>query len=403
LSKEAGLIFLVIWLVIALAHRSRGILLGAVGMSAAVLIAYLSLRLSAEQIAPPPPPFMPLAVRPILIARAVAEYAGLLIFPWRLHMERDVATHPFGFAPASLDLASWRELQTLLGCVLIAAALYGLWRTRKRPTIFYPLLFAIICYLPVSGLVPLNATVAEHWLYLPSAFLFIAASHLFIASRSTIAYVCLTIWVLFLPIRTFIRTFDWKDQRTFLTRTITDGGDSARMWINLGCLELGEAHPAAAHDALDKALAKEPDNALAQLNRAAVRVKEKDFSGARAALKKVTEPPELRARAEETLAVIENRETGKVNFMRLRLAARLGATNWLIEQRYIKALADVGALDRALTELKDCLAVAPYRSESWLMLSDLLRKAGRPNEASIAFAEAGATDVHLHDRLAAPK
>jgi tetratricopeptide (TPR) repeat protein len=403
LSKEAGLIFLVIWLVIALAHRSRGILLGAVGMSAAVLIAYLSLRLSAEQIAPPPPPFMPLAVRPILIARAVAEYAGLLIFPWRLHMERDVATHPFGFAPASLDLASWRELQTLLGCVLIAAALYGLWRTRKRPAIFYPLLFAIICYLPVSGLVPLNATVAEHWLYLPSAFLFIAASHLFIASRSTIAYVCLTIWVLFLPIRTFIRTFDWKDQRTFLTRTITDGGDSARMWINLGCLELGEAHPAAAHDALDKALAKEPDNALAQLNRAAVRVKEKDFSGARAALKKVTEPPELRARAEETLAVIENRETGKVNFMRLRLAARLGATNWLIEQRYIKALADVGALDRALTELKDCLAVAPYRSESWLMLSDLLRKAGRPNEASIAFAEAGATDVHLHDRLAAPK
>ena len=73
---------------------------------------------------------------------------------------------------------------------------------------------------------------------------------------------CLTIWVLFLPVRTFLRTFDWKDQRTFLTRTIADGGDSARMWINLGGLELSEGHLDAARQALDRALAKEPENPL---------------------------------------------------------------------------------------------------------------------------------------------
>jgi len=115
-------------------------------------------------------------------------------------------------------------------------------------------------------------------------------------------------------------------------------------------------------------------------------------------LKKVQQPPELWARAEESLAVLENRETGKVDLHRLRLAARLGPPNWAIEQRYIKALTDTGFPDRAITELKTCLVAAPYRAESWQMMSDLLQKIGRPNEAVAALAEAAARDVHLHDR-----
>jgi tetratricopeptide (TPR) repeat protein len=250
----------------------------------------------------------------------------------------------------------------------------------------------------VSGVFSLNATVAEHWLYLPSAFLFLAGVQLARALSAKWSCVCLTIWFLFLPARTFIRTFDWKDERTFLTRTIQQGGDSARMLNNLGGLELSEGNLAAAQQALEHALEKEPDNPLARLNLAAVKMKERDFGGARALLTKVTDPPELRARAEESLAVLENRETGQVNLMRLRLAARFGPPNWTIEQRYIKALSDCGYPERAMIELKTCLSAAPYRSESWLMMSELLQKIGRPNEAAIAMQEAEATDVHLRDR-----
>jgi Tfp pilus assembly protein PilF len=201
-------------------------------------------------------------------------------------------------------------------------------------------------------------------------------------------------------VRTFIRTFDWKDQRTFLTRTIQHGGNSARMLINLGGLELSDGNFAAANEALQRALEKEPGNPLAQLNLAAVKMKEHDFAGSRALLAKVTDPPELRARAEESLAVLENREAGQLNLMRLRLAARLGPPNWAIERRYIKALRDCGYPDRAMAELKACLALAPYRAESWLMMSELLQTIGRPNEAAVAFKEAAARDVHLKDRLA---
>ena len=89
-----------------------------------------------------------------------------------------------------------------------------------------------------------------------------------------------------------------------------------------------------------------------------------------------------------------------VNLMRLRLAARLGPSNWMIEKRYIKALADVVSRSRH-RRIEDLSRVAPYRAESWLMMSELLPKIGRPNEAAIALAEAEANDVHLQERTCA--
>ena len=411
LSKEFGLIFLLLWLILAFAPRPRAPSLGAAAIVGAVLCAYFSLRLPAEHLAPPPPPPMPLLVRPIITARAVAEYAGLLLLPLHLHMERTVETQPTGFTPASMNAASWRELQTLLGLLLIVAGATALWRSRRQAAIFLPLLLAAVSYLPISGLITLNPTVAEHWLYLPSAFLFLAAAAALewfgrsvrTSYGSKAAWVCLTIWILFLPARTFARSFDWKDQRTFLTRTIAAGGDSARMLINLGALELSEGHLEAGRHAFNGALAKDPGNPLAQLNLAAVEIKQRAFPSARSRLDKIAQPPELRARAEESLAVLEKAQTGEIDLMRLRLAARLGPSNWEIEKRYIEALADLGFYERGLSELKMCLTSAPYRAESWLLLSDLLRQIGRPNEAAAAIAAAEAADVHLQERVAASR
>ncbi|MBA3833917.1 MAG: tetratricopeptide repeat protein [Chthoniobacterales bacterium] len=401
LSEEMGLLFLALWLLIVIAHRQRAEFWRALGIVVAVLVVYLSLRLPAERLAPPPGRHpAPLLVRPIVIARAVAEYAGLLVLPLHLHVDRDVETHPFGFGDASMKTAAWRELQTLLGIVLIAATAYTLWRARRRPEVFLPLLLAVVSYLPVSGLVALNATVDEYWLYLPSAFLFLGA----LAALDSLGFfhswvlrICLTTWLLFLPARTFLRSFDWLDQRTFVTRTIAEGGDSARILINLGELELNDGHLTAAQHALEKALVKEPGNPLALLDLSAVAIKQRDYPRARALLQKITDPPEIEARAQESLVILESRESGQLNLLRLRLAARLGAANWGIEQRYIQALAGRGFPDRAITELKTCLVAAPYRAESWQTMSEVLRRISRPNEAASALAAAEAFDVHLHE------
>src|SRR5207237_7019827 len=117
-----------------------------IAVVAFVATIYFTLRAGAEHypaptLTPPPPPL----VRPIIVARAVAEYAGLIVFPLNLHMDRDVESQPSGFSEASLTHSAWRELQTLLGLVLIAAFFYWLLRARERsPAVFGALLLALI-------------------------------------------------------------------------------------------------------------------------------------------------------------------------------------------------------------------------------------------------------------------
>jgi protein O-mannosyl-transferase len=408
LSRESGLLFPILGCAFFAYRRNWRQLLKTAAIAAFVGAIYFSARAGAEHY--PVPQFTaspPLLVRPIIVARAAAEYAGLIVCPLNLHMDRDVETQPSGFNEASLVHAAWRELQTLLGLILIAAFFYWLFRARRRnPAAFVSLLFALITYLPVSGIIALNANVAEHWIYLPSAFLFLAAAveaAVLIANRSlqssTItAIACgLSLWIVFLGVRTFLRTFDWKDQRTFFARTIVHGGDSARMLINLGGLELNEGELTDAVVHLHAALQKKPDQPLAVVNLAAVALKQNDFKLARELATRATHMTLVDAEAHQLLAAIENKETGKVDLLRMRLAAHTGPPNWSIEKRYIQLLAETGANKAAIEELLTCLQSQWYRADSWKLLSELETKAGHADQAANALANARAYDIHLPD------
>ncbi|MGH8101474.1 MAG: hypothetical protein ACREIW_09260, partial [Chthoniobacterales bacterium] len=249
LSKEIGLIFPLLAIVALVLHRRWAVVFKTVGVAVFVALVYASLRMPAEHILLPPRRSpAPALVRPILVVRAVAEYAGLIAFPLNLHMDRDVETNPRGFDNMNVTAAAWRELQTLLGIILLALLIYWLWRARRQnPAVFGLLFLSILAYLPVSGIFSLNATVAEHWIYLSSAFLFLATAIQcaeFFANRGatirTAVMLVFALWLVFLGARTFLRTFDWKDQRTFAERTIASGGNSARMLINLAGVKLSE-------------------------------------------------------------------------------------------------------------------------------------------------------------------
>ena len=107
------------------------------------------------------------------------------------------------------------------------------------------------------------------------------------------------------------------------------------------------------------------------------------------------------AQAHELLTVLDNKENGRANVLRLRLAAHTGASNWLIEKRYIKLLAETGATDAAIHELETCLQNEWYRAESWQLLGQLLSRTGRADQAAQAMACAKSYDVHLGARPAA--
>jgi tetratricopeptide (TPR) repeat protein len=399
LSKETGLVFSLLWLALLVLKKSWKQILPAAVVILFVGITYVSLRLPAGHIpAPQLRPPAPLLVRPIIVARAFAEYTGLILFPLHLHMDRDVESHPSGPGEASVENAAWRELQTLLGVLLIAAALSWLVRSRTRdPATFACLILAALAYIPVSGIISLNATVAEHWLYVPSAFLLLAAA--LAISRLRLPFpalaAALVLWLGFLGTRTCLRTFDWKNQRIFLERTMAAGGDSARMLINLASLEMREARLDIAKKHLEAALKKEPNQPLAIINLAAVALRQNDFAATRELANRAKDLPLVDAQAYELLAILELREHNRVEPLRFRLASRTGPPDWRIERRYIEVLDQTGATAAAISELGACLRTQWYRAESWQLLSRLLAKSGATGDAKEALEQARAYDVHL--------
>jgi thioredoxin-like negative regulator of GroEL len=407
LSKESGLIFTGLWLALLVLRRRWHAMIPASVAIAFVLTIYATLRSQSEQSQVPQlnPP-APLLVRPIIAARALAEYTGLFLFPSNLHVDRDVESHPWGFSDASLTASAWRELQTLVGVALLG--LLSVWMfgaARREPLVFALLIFAVISYLPVCGLFVLNATIAEHWIYVPSAFV-LAALSIEIAQLTRshakrfgdAAIVIAALWIAFLGLRTFSRAQDWKNQRTFLERTIAAGGDSARMLINLGGLEMTEGNLGRADAVLRRALAKQPKQPFALLNLAAVALKKNDLPSARNLIGQALKNPISEAKAQEMMAVLESKQRGEIDLLRLRLASRTAPSVWSVEHRYLRALDESGRTENAIAELQAVLKTEWYRAESWQLLQQYLTKLGRNSEAAEALLFARNYDVHLSHR-----
>ncbi|MEA3212468.1 MAG: protein O-mannosyl-transferase [Chthoniobacter sp.] len=402
LSKESGIVALLIWFLILVwrraAIRTFGKWLAVAGL---VLGIYLDLRSSAEHTPPPAPPPTPLAIRPILAARAAAEYAGLLIAPLNLRMERDVTTLPQATPEATRRNAQFREYQTLLGVLLIvgfAAWWRRAWRT--APEVALCLAAGVLAYLPVSNLFSLNATVAEHWLYLPGAFLFLAAllsMQDWLAHRSVLvqrsAVAALALWVAFLGGRTALQQSAWRDQRTFLEHTIATGGDTARMRINLGNLESAAGHHDAALAQFRLATARAPELAMAWFGLANAAIRARDFPAAHAALEKTQASSFLKADVLQARAVLEYLETGRDTGDVLRQTVEAAPHNWSIRKRYLEHLDERGQTGEAARQLGAFLEKEAFRAESWLLLASFLDKLHQPDAAVTAYQQAAERDV----------
>jgi Flp pilus assembly protein TadD len=264
-------------------------------------------------------------VRATLIFRALGDYGRLLSWPATLHMERSV------FDPDSLQSnPGWRkeikvEYLSIGGLLMATVLLIGACRKgTARPVRAFGAVWFLLAFLPISNLVDLNATVAEHWLYLPSAgFLIFAAGCCLDFPRSLFRFVaplaCLA--ALALGARSFVRSTDWVDEETFYRRTLAAGGTTIRVALNLGqilssrgeyvqaaalyrrilkispnyplaCTNLGDAlvHQgkmeeaaalfAAANEAAEGGRKEYPRTWIAALNIAHMRYKEHDLKGA---------------------------------------------------------------------------------------------------------------------------
>ena len=191
---------------------------------------------------------------------ALADYLRLLLFPFGLHME-------YGQKFFSIF-----DLQAMIGIALFTgASIYIFRRRRSGGIIFFSLGWFFITLFPSSNIFPLNAYMAEHWLYLPSIGFFLilakAFTHFYAKKRSRSAAMFLAaILVLFYSYLTIKQNKHWKDPKEFYKRTLTYAPHSARTHLSLAEVYQNSGKTAQAIAELKKAIELRPDHAYGYNN-----------------------------------------------------------------------------------------------------------------------------------------
>jgi len=106
-----------------------------------------------------------LLVRLLTFSKVIFIYLRLLLIPYPLHMERttDLVTSIFSPWPIAA--------LTLIGLILFLS--WKEYTYKKTLSIIFGFSWFSICLLPVSGIIPINGILYEHWLYLPLVGFFI--------------------------------------------------------------------------------------------------------------------------------------------------------------------------------------------------------------------------------------
>jgi len=197
------------------------------GVSLAILAAYACLRMTvlrfASAAAVPP---SSLGHRVLETCQAFALYLKLIFVPTGLHMERTLT-----------DATGWTALAgAVLVLLCIGLIVESIAHNRRRMAL--GLGWFLLTWLPISGLFPLNAPMAEHWLYVPLAGLLwaLAEGVVLLTPRPRMRALAVGIgwaWFVVLIALSVARNQDWRNNETIFRATLAKNPNSARVHYNL--------------------------------------------------------------------------------------------------------------------------------------------------------------------------
>jgi hypothetical protein len=237
LCKESALIFPVLALFFVLAGRTKssgddeqnrvGSPVPVLAASAIVAVVYIALRTTVLRFGSDSGSVTSgIGQRLVETLQAFALYVKLVFVPINFHMERTLNGVGLWVAVVGAVL--------LLLCIGVAA-----WAVRnKHSRIAIAILWFIVTWLPISGLFPLNAPMAEHWMYVPLAgFLWALIELVCLAVRSPRGRAGIAIATyaagLCLIAVTIQRNQDWRTNGSIYEATLEDNPASIRVTYNL--------------------------------------------------------------------------------------------------------------------------------------------------------------------------
>jgi len=189
---------------------------------------YLALRLSFLDFSTYRPPALsqyPLFIRLMVFPKVVVTYLKLLIVPVGLHMSRTLV-RPSSFLGIFF---AWFALGII--SVYLWHNIFG----KHKGVYPFMLFWALAFFLPQSGIVPINAFVSDHFIYLSSISFFLLISILMSKYlKKTVFVASVTGLIIFYGSLTAARNFDWKDPVIFYKKLVQLSPDSFQGHNNLG-------------------------------------------------------------------------------------------------------------------------------------------------------------------------
>jgi tetratricopeptide (TPR) repeat protein len=159
-------------------------------------------------------------------AQAFSFYISRLFLPKNLHMEQ--------------TLADASPVSALVGLLLLAGMVVVLVLSLRRNNrlLALPIAWFIASWLPISGIFPLNAPMAEHWMYVPMAGFWwaVLAVVALLAANATLqkaAVLGFVMLAIFFGVRTAQRNEDWHSNETIFTATLRENPETIRVHYNL--------------------------------------------------------------------------------------------------------------------------------------------------------------------------
>lgn len=165
---------------------------------------------------------------------AFIKYIRLFIFPFPLHPERML-----------VYADSIRNAYVAMSFVAFLSFLFLIFKTyNKSKNVFFCLAWFIIAIIPFSNVfIPINAQMADHWLYFPSIGLFILLSlaldnlrtRLNMQKRRSLYFLIFVIITLYSSLTIRQNRF-WRNEETLYNHILQYSPKSARIHYNLGDL-----------------------------------------------------------------------------------------------------------------------------------------------------------------------
>jgi len=203
---------------------------------------------------------------------AFFNYLKILFFPLDLHMVYGVKLFNF-----------WQGRVLLGGVLLGALFIYLLKDCRQRGVGFFAVGWFLISLMPLSNVYPLNAYMAEHWLYFPSLgfFILISRAMTLLYRREKYRLVGVVIFITLLLLYSYLTIKQnqyWQDPFKFYQRTLKYAPDNAVVNNNLANLYVGRGEYKFAVEVYKRAIQLDPNFLEAYRNLANIYCKTGQFT-----------------------------------------------------------------------------------------------------------------------------